>query len=401
MRRDSQSDANGLVNDNSHNNRQNNKPTTTTTKNKKAKKTTEEDYNDQSLSMYHMQSFKPHYLRVSDDKFKQMLSNVMQGDDGDKIIQSLLSNQKLQIVRQMMEVANNVYYFDLQRQLWQEYYSINLKVENNIGTPRRRFSKSDAKQHNTCHMARFPKHAIEKRQQTIVHQMQRATNEYNQYLAQLNTWTSQCQPPVDSNILSNTIIECVNKGQHRLRQEFDYKKKMLELNSNDHALISKVYELRPNEEQLRLAKLLWQVTADELKSKEKLEILRKRIFLQRLPASVDSNIDQLIDHVRPMLSDPVLDKDHGTRLASNYSKTITQFKYDLMTLDLNTLQNIIHGHERLLIDLQDQLSQICTDSLRHAIKNRQQAMRHCHEIYVKHKLNTFFDEAPATVVSNE
>ena len=180
----------------------------------------------------------------------------------------------------------------------------------------------------------------------IVQQMQRTTNEFNQYLVQLNTWTSQCQPPIDSNILSNAIIECVNKGQQRLRQEFDYKKKMLELNSNDHDLINKVYELQPNEEQLRLAKLVWQVTADELKSKENLEILRKRIFLQRLPASVDSIIDQSIDHVRPMLSDPVLDKDQGTHLASNYSKTVTQFKYDLMTLNLNTLQNIIHGHER-------------------------------------------------------
>ena len=55
----------------------------------------------------------------------------------------------------------------------------------------------------------------------------------------------------------------------------------------------------------------------------------------------------------------------------------------------------------LLIDLQDQLSQTCSESLRHAIENRQQAMRHRHEIYIKHKLNTFFDEAPATVVSNE
>ena len=115
--------------------------------------------------MYQMQSFKPHYLKVSDTKFKQMLLNVMEGDVGDKIIQSLDTNEKLQIIRQMMEVTNNVYYFDLQRQLWQEYYNINLKEESNIGTPRRRFSKSDAKQHSTCYMARFPKHAIEKRQQ--------------------------------------------------------------------------------------------------------------------------------------------------------------------------------------------------------------------------------------------
>jgi hypothetical protein len=117
--------------------------------------------------------------------------------------------------------------------------------------------------------------------------------------------------------------------------------------------------------------MIWQATADELKTKEKQEILRKRIFLQRLPATIDKSIDQSIDHVKPMLSDPVLDKDRCASLTSNYSKAVTQYKFDLMTLDLNTLQDITRGHQQTLVDLHEKLLQSnCNQSLKQAIKNR-------------------------------
>jgi len=69
-----------------------------------------------------------------------------------------------------------------------------------------------------------------------------------------------------------------------------------------------------------------------------------------------------------------------------------------MILNLDIIQNIRRGHEQLLIDLQEKLSKsISTESLKQAIENRQQAMRKRHEIYLKHKLNTFFDEAPTAL----
>ena len=42
----------------------------------------------------------------------------------------------------------------------------------------------------------------------------------------------------------------MKKGQERLKRAFDQKKKMLELNSHDHGLIQKVYDLQPNDEQV-------------------------------------------------------------------------------------------------------------------------------------------------------
>lgn len=144
MPRESQSNNNELVNEQHHRQKQ------TTTNNTKVKKTKkkkkdEDNYNEQSLSMYPMQRFQPHYLRVSDKKFKQMLSHVMEGDAGKTTIQSLEAHEKLPFVRRMMEVTNNVHYFDLQRQLWQVYYTLNLQEKSSINIPRRRFSKSDAK----------------------------------------------------------------------------------------------------------------------------------------------------------------------------------------------------------------------------------------------------------------
>jgi len=141
--------------------------------------------------------------------------------------------------------------------------------------------------------------------------------------------------------------------------------------------------------------MIWQTSADELKMKEYEEILRKRIYLQRLPSGIDTIINQSIDPIQLLLSNPILNKDRRASLISSCSKTITQYKFDLMTINLDTIQNIRHGHEKLLLDLQNQLSQSnWTESIKKTIKNRQQAMLERHEIYLEHKLNTFFDEAP-------
>ena len=197
--------------------------------NNKQEKKKEE--NNESLPTSYMQRFKPHYLKVSDQIFKQMLSNAIK--DGDKIVEYLDTNEKVQFVRQMTEVTNNLHYIDLQRHLWQDYY--NLGMKEGIWAPR--ISKSYAKQHNTCGTYGFPKHIIEKRQKTIKYQLQRTISELQIYLIKLEQNSQQWQPSFDPNILSNAINECVKKGQQRLRQEFDYKMKMLTLDSNDHHLL--------------------------------------------------------------------------------------------------------------------------------------------------------------------
>ena len=62
-----------------------------------------------------------------------------------------------------------------------------------------------------------------------------------------------------------------------------------------------------------------------------------------------------------MLSNQVFDKDRRASLISNYSKTITQYKYDLMILNLDTIQSIMRGHQEILNDLQAKMLQLSSD----------------------------------------
>ena len=147
--------------------------------------------------------------------------------------------------------------------------------------------------------------------------------------------------------------------------------------------------------------MIWQTTADELKTIEFIEILRKRIFLQRLPSGIDRIINRSVDPIQLLLSNPVLDRDQRASTISCCSKTVTQYKFDLMSINLNTIENIKRGYQRSLVNLQDKLIESdCNETLKQAIENRQQTMRKRHETYLKHKMNTFFDQAP-TAVSNE
>ena len=141
--------------------------------------------------------------------------------------------------------------------------------------------------------------------------------------------------------------------------------------------------------------MIWHETANELQMKEYEEILRRRIFLQRLPSGIDKIINQSIDPIQLLLANPILNKDRRASLISSCSKTITKYKFDLVTINLDTIQNIRRGHEQLLIDLKDKLSHSdCIETIKQAIEHRQKAMQERHEVNLKHKLNTFFDEAP-------
>ena len=83
----------------------------------------------------------------------------------------------------------------------------------------------------------------------------------------------------------------------------------------------------------------------------------------------------------------MLDKDRRASLVSSCSKTITKYKFDLMTFNLNILENIQRGHRQLLMTLKDKFVQSsCPQALKQAIEDRQTAMKKRHEVYLKYKL---------------
>jgi len=198
--------------------------------------------NEQPIN--HLRKFVPPYLNVSDKMFKEMLSATIK--DGDKVVQSLNTDENLQFIRRMTQVVNTSNYILLQKDLWQTYYELGIK---DTAWPMR-ISKQIAREHNTCQMVGQPQHFVEQRLKTIERQMQQVVNELQHNFTKLSLWTQQCQPPIDVNLISEVINKCVENGQKRLRNEFEYKKTMLQCDYDDHQAITRFYVLNPNEEQV-------------------------------------------------------------------------------------------------------------------------------------------------------
>jgi hypothetical protein len=366
--------------------------------------TTNDQLNNQNdeLSMNSTEKYKPRYLKVPDRIFKQLLSNTI--DNGHKVIQCLDTKEKLDFIRQITEMKNNLQFKELQRQLWQEYYNLSLKDHNWESTA---VTQGYARQHNTCRMYKPKKSYIEQRRSTIAHQIQRINNELQENLLKLQQYSQQWQPSIDFNVLSHVINECVKNGQQRLKDEFNYKKEMLTLDWNDHLLITKFYKLKPNEEQIQLAKKIWQGTADELRAKEQLEILRKRIFLKRLPAKTDQMIDQLLDDNKQTLANAFLNQEQCASSASRSSKEIVQCKFNLMLIQQDDWENAIRRHHATLNTLQDKLSKLNKEkpyvysiAFMDTIEERRQAMIQRLIRIREQQLKTFFDEAPTVAARN-
>ena len=93
-----------------------------------------------------------------------------------------------------------------------------------------------------------------------------------------------------------------------------------------------------------------------------------------------------------MLLSSVLDEARRTGLISNYSKMISQFKFNLMSLNLDTMELIRRGHRDLLVELQEKISQSCNDALQQAIRTHQQTMEKRHMKFLEHTLSNFFNE---------
>ncbi len=370
---------------------------------KKTKTTTNDQLNNENKErpINSTEQYRPRYLKVSDQIFKQLLSNAI--PNGYKIVQCLDSQEKLDFVRQMVEITHHLYFKNLQRQLWQEYYDLSSKDTNWEST----ITKGYAHQHNTCRMSRPRKSYIEQRRITIAHQLERLGNEFKENLLKLQEYSKQWQPSIDFNTLSHAINECVTHGQERLQEKLNYKKKMLRLNWNDHFLLRKFHQLKPNEELIQLAKKIWQATAEELQIKEQLEILRQCIFLKRLPSKTDQIVNELLTDNRQTLANPFLDEKQRATFASRCSKTIIQCKFNLMIIQIDEFETLIRHHHATLTNLQDQLSQLHQDnphlyaiSLMNSIEERREAMITRLIRMRDHKMKTFFDQAPTVADNN-
>ena len=307
---------------------------------------------------------------------------------------------KLQSARQLISAVNTLKYMKLQQQLWHEYDQVAMMEEGCTS----RITKTNAKAHNTCPSFGRLLQVIQQRRKNIDNQLKRTENELHQLLLKLPEWTDKAEPPMSSVALSIEISACVDKGQQRLCAAFKHKQVMLKLDADDHRLINAFHTLQPNDEQIRLAKLIWQGTPDQCKAEGDLAILRKRVFLKRLPASLDTVINQSIEHPRTLLSDPNLNKNRRAILASHLSKMITQYKFDLVALNIATLEDSARTHAQVAVDVKNKLLLLdgdplpsSTRELIQVIEIRQKNMKQRAEELLNHQLQTFFEQAPMEV----
>ena len=331
----------------------------------------------------------PNYLIVPDSIFIRMLSEAI--DHGKQIISWLDTKEKIDFIRRMAKATNDIRYFDLQRQLWQDHYDLSLKE----GLWDMEYARSYVRQHRLCRTYSFKKPIIEQELMMAKTELHRNLELLQKCMLELETNTKHWQPSIDHHILTSAINEFVQRGQKRLNKEFEYKKKMLEKNAKDHYLIRSFYSINPSQEQIRLAIKIWQTTADAFQIKQQEEILRKRISLRRLPHPINTMIDRTVEKTELQLSESMMDRDQRASLGSACSKLVTQYKFDLSCLNLQVLENNRHGYQKLLTELLKELSETdWSDSIKQVIIDRQNSIVDRFEAYLVHKLNTFFVQAP-------
>ena len=116
-------------------------------------------------------------------------------------------------------------------------------------------------------------------------------------------------------------------------------------------------------------------------------------------------INQSIEHIRTLLSDPNLNKNRRAILASHLSKMITQYKFDLVALNIASLEDSARAHAQVAIDAKNELlllldrdkPQSPTEDLILTIETREDNMKQRAGELLNHQLQTFFEQAPTEV----
>lgn len=190
----------------------------------------------QSKSMY-----QPKYLQVPDQIFKQMLSKSLTG--AESIVQSLNTSEKLQYVRTYAHRLNHIFYLKLEQDFWQSYAQILTTEDIGSLSP---FEQEIIKKNNLYRLKFKSQSQLEKHRKSILDRLQKAEVDFNQHKLQ------PCARLIDMQRLSTVIPAFVRQGQHRLSNDFDRRKRILQCDAHDHRLIKTFYNLKPNENQVTL-----------------------------------------------------------------------------------------------------------------------------------------------------
>ncbi|CAF1623403.1 unnamed protein product [Adineta steineri] len=288
------------------------------------------DKSDRSTS-----AVKPNYLKTSDHIFKKMLSTALEGTED--IIRLLDTPEKLKYAREYAQLVNDFFYLRLKQDFWEDYYKI--LVTTRIWSMK--ISKQFIKENKLDQIQFVTQKNVEKYRQTTIEQLKQAGIKLNQH-KQIELGQS-----IDLQQLSTIIPAFVRKGQHKLSVDFEYKKLLLQFDTNDYNFIQTFYNLKPSEDQIISAKMIWQATMDKQQAEQNVAILKKRLYIKRLPASYNV-LDHSIDNIEKMVQNLALHQDESATILSRRQKMIGQFKYDLILLEISTNEQIARNHTNII-----------------------------------------------------
>ncbi|CAF4989817.1 unnamed protein product [Rotaria sp. Silwood1] len=132
-----------------------------------------------------------------------MLISSLEGVD--KIVKRLNTSEKINYIRQYAYLIHRLFYVQLQESQWKYYYDIGMQENIWFGLVSKKWAAM-----NTLQEFGNPS---------------------------LPQCLSEMNHPLDFTTMSAMVTAVVGKGQHKLKQLFEYNKKMLKLDSTDHHLV--------------------------------------------------------------------------------------------------------------------------------------------------------------------
>ena len=140
---------------------------------------------------------------------------------------------------------------------------------------------------------------------------------------------------------------------------------------------------------------------DKQQAEEHVAILKQRIYTKRLPASFNL-LDRDIDKTEKLLAQKALGADKRSSLADRRQKAIAHFKYELMSIQIATAEELVRSHATVIVNEKNTLAggQVPLPkslvTILNAIAARQRNIIERAQSMTKHKLS-FFDDAPTGV----
>ncbi|CAF1458454.1 unnamed protein product [Adineta ricciae] len=260
-----------------------------------------------------MDSKKPKYLQVDNEIFKKMLTQS--STEAEAYINQLLdTSEKLDFVRTYAHLLSNSSYWKFEENYWKHYHT-ECTTGSIWSSP---LETKIVKENNLCRFKFKTEIQLNKHQKLINDRIQELENKLNQH-KQKSIHTS-----FDMDRLLTIITAFVTQGQKKLAKEFEDKKLLLQYDVKDNRCVKRFYDMSPTQDQICLAKIIWQATREKLKAEEKVAILKQRIYTKRLPASFVL-LDHSIDNMEQMLKQPIFNEDKRAELSYRRSKTIAQF----------------------------------------------------------------------------